>query len=256
MLSIAALALITSELTTGVAHARRVLLLMMTAAGSFYLSIPYTEALFVLLVVLTLIATRRKRYLLAAVLAGLSAVTRAQGVALIAVPAIACLTDEARPLSARLARIVLMGVLFAIPLAIYMAYLARVQGTALAFMERQSLWGNTTPFPFRAVVGLMQFPQRVTAWVHGLFWALYVALLARAWRRLPLGEALFCAAFLIISTQHDTFMAMYRYVIALVPLTLALADDQPRVQYALIGINLVVGTLMILAFVTNNRLAV
>jgi hypothetical protein len=42
----------------------------------------------------------------------------------------------------------------------------------------------------------------------------------------------------------------------LVPLTLGLAGDRDRVRLTLIAINLVVGALMILAFVTHNRLAV
>jgi hypothetical protein len=42
----------------------------------------------------------------------------------------------------------------------------------------------------------------------------------------------------------------------LVPLTLSLADDRDDLRAAIVGINLVFGTIMILAFVTNNRLVV
>jgi hypothetical protein len=49
---------------------------------------------------------------------------------------------------------------------------------------------------------------------------------------------------------------IYRYVMVLVPLTLAVAEDRTGVRDAIVAFNLVFGTIMILAFVTNNRLAV
>jgi Gpi18-like mannosyltransferase len=72
------------------------MLIMMTSAGSFYLSIPYTESLFLLLVVATMVATRGGHYAIAGVLAGLSATTRVHGLALIAVPVVACWLDAAQ----------------------------------------------------------------------------------------------------------------------------------------------------------------
>jgi hypothetical protein len=78
----------------------------------------------------------------------------------------------------------------------------------------------------------------------------------RAWRRMPLGEALFCAGVFLISTQQEGFHGIYRYMVPLVPLTLALAEDREDVRHGVIAINLVFGTLMILAFVTHNRITV
>ena len=112
------------------------------------------------------------------------------------------------------------------------------------------------PYPLKAIAGFWIFPRRLSGWVHGAFWFLYVALLIRYWRKLPLGEALFCAGALLISTQQETFHGIYRYVMVLVPMTLAIADDRHEVREAIIGFNLVFGTIMILAFVTNNRLVV
>jgi hypothetical protein len=256
LLVFVALALLVARLAPTPDQARQALVLTATAAGSFYFSIPYTESLFLLLVVATMILTRQQQYLLAAVACGLAAATRVHGLALIAVPAVACLSDSGRPLAARLRIAAMMGVLCALPLGWHMSHLADVQGSAGAFVTRQALWDNALPYPLKAIAGLFVFPRRLSGWLHGGFWFLYVGLLARYWRRLPLGEALFCAGALLISTQQESFHGIYRYVMVLVPLTVALAEDRRDVRLAVIGINLVFGTLMILAYVTNNRLVV
>ena len=256
LLTFVALGWLMTSLARDSGHGRRALLLTVTAAGSFYLSIPYTEGLFLLLVVATMVFTRERRYLLAALACGLGAATRIHGLALIAVPAMACVLDRNLPRAARVRYLVLIAVIFAAPLAVHMANLANVQGEAGAFVTRQSMWDNAFPYPFKAIAGFWIFPRRLSGWVHGAFWFLYVGLLIRYWRTLPVGEVLFCAGALLISTQQETFHGIYRYVIVLVPMTLAIADDRPDLQHTIIGINLVFGTIMILAFVTNNRLVV
>ncbi len=234
----------------------RVMTIMMTSAGSFYLSIPYTESLFLLLVVGTIVATRRRRYELAGLLAGLSATTRVHGLALVAVPAVACWLDAALATRARWLRAAATLAVCAVPIAIYFAYLAQVQGSWDAFLTRQQLWDNPSPYPFQALLGFIAFPTRITGWLHGAFWFLYLGLLVRYWRRMPLGEALFCAGVFVISTQQEAFHGIYRYMVPLVPITLALAEDRADVRHAIIAVNLVFGVLMILAFVTHNRLTI
>jgi Gpi18-like mannosyltransferase len=256
LFTLAALLLLASQLTRTADMASRVMAIMMTSAGSFYLSIPYAESLFLLLVVSTLVATRRGYYEIAGLLAGLSGTTRAHGWALVAVPAVACWLDTRLATRVRVARALGTVVLFAVPILIYLAYLAQVQGSWTAFLTRQSMWQNPSPYPFQAIVGLFEYPRRIGGWLHGATWFLYVGLLVRYWRRLPLGEALFCAGALLISTQQDMFQGIYRYVVPLVPLTLALADDRDDIRRNLIAFNLVLAVLMILAFVTENRITV
>jgi Gpi18-like mannosyltransferase len=257
VLTFVAIVWLVSSLSRTVEHGRRALLLTITAAGSFYLSIPYTESLFLLLVVATMVFTRERRYLLAALACGLGAATRVHGLALIAIPVIACALDARRSRTARGYLIALMLGLFAIPMGLHMAHLAAVQGDAGAFVTQQAMWDNAFPYPFKAIAGFFVYPRRLSGWLHGAFWFFYVGLLVRYWKTLPLGEGLFCAGALLISTQQETFHGIYRYVLGLVPLTLALADDnRADLRAAVIAINLVFGTIMILAFVTNNRLVV
>jgi len=256
LMTMAALALAVEHLVDGPEQARRFLLVMVASAGSFYLSIPYTESLFLLLVVVVIVLTRRRRWLWAAAFAGLAATTRVQGLALLAVPVIACRIDDGLPLAARFRRIALMIVVFSIPFGIYLWHLALVQGSAEAFIERQALWDNPWPYPFKSVVGLLEHPRWLSGWLHGGFWSVYVVLLMRYWKRMPLGEALFCAGALLISTQQDTFHGIYRYVTPLVPLAIGVAEDRPEWRQPIVVGNLLFAVIMILAFVTWNRLAV
>jgi hypothetical protein len=254
--TVAACTLIVHSLTNDADHARRVMLVLLSAAGSFYFAIPYTEGLFLLLVAGTMVLARRRAYLWAALVAGLATVTRVHGLALLAVPVVACWLDARLDQRARWSRLAAILAISAAPFVVYLALLADLQGSAHAFLERQALWDNTTPFPLRALAGLLEHPRRVQAYLHGGFWVVYLALVARYWRRLPPGEALFCLGALLISTQQASFQGIYRYVAVLVPLTLGVAEDRPELRLALIVLNVVFGTIMILAFVTNNRLAV
>jgi hypothetical protein len=257
LFTVAALYLLARSLIDAESSANCALALTLTSAGSFYLSIPYTEGLFLLLVVGTMIAARGGRYEIAGLMAGLGAATRAHGLALVAIPLVACWLDRALATRTRLARASAALASFAVPVAIYLLYLVDVHGSWDAMIARQSMWDNPNPLPFQAILGQIQAPTRISGWLHGGYWALAVALVWRYRRRLPVGETLFCAGALLISTQQDTFHGVYRYVTPMVPLMLALADDEDeRVRQGFIAINLVFGVLMILAFVTGNRLAV
>jgi len=254
--TMAALWLVAREVIDRDDQIGRVMAVMMTSAGSFYLSIPYTEGLFLLLVVGTIVLTRRRQYEAAGLIAGLAATTRVHGLALVAIPVFACWLDATAASRTRWMRTGLTLAAFAIPVAVFLAYEARVLGSPFAFLARQEMWNNPSPYPFQAVMGLIEFPRRVSGWIHGATWVLYVALLVRYWRRLPIGEVLFCAGVLLISTQQESFQGIYRYMVPLIPLTLAIARDRDEVRHGVIALNLILGVLMLLAFVTNNRLTV
>ena len=248
-----AVALLARELVPRDNLVSRVMAVMMLSAASFYLSIPYTEGLFLLLVVGTMVATRHRRYELAGLIAGLAAVTRIHGLALVAVPALACWMDPHARSSQRMTRTAITLAVFAVPFAIYLGYQAQALGSPFAFIQRQEMWQNPSPYPFRAVVGLFDYPRRINGWIHGATWFLYVGLLIRYWRRIAIGEALFCAGVLLISTQQDMFQGIYRYVMPLVPLTLAIAQDRDHVRRGVIAFNVILGVWMLLAFVSNHN---
>jgi hypothetical protein len=248
--------LIVRHLVPNPASVHRVLGLLLSAAGSFYFSVPYTEGLFLLLVVGTVVLTRHRKYAWAGVLAGLAAITRVHGFALIAVPFVAAWIERPQPAATRLRSMLLAALLFAVPVSAYLLFLWQGHGSAGAFVDRQAAWSNAFPYPFRALVGLVEYPRRVQAYLHGGMWFLYLVLTLRYVRRMSAGELVFCLSALLISTLQDSFQGVYRYVAVLVPVVLALADDHPTVRASVITINIIFGTVMILAFVTWNRLAV
>jgi Mannosyltransferase (PIG-V) len=251
-----ALLLLARALVPARSDLQQVLAVLMTSAGSFYLSIPYSESLFLLLVIGVLIATQKRQYELAGLLAGISATTRVHGLALVAVPAVASWLDLRLPTAQRRTRAAVAVALFALPVAAYFVYLSSVQGSWTAFVARQELWDNPAPYPLRAFAGFVEFPRRITNWLHGGFWFLYAGLLWRYRKQMPPGEALFCLGALLISTQQEAFHGTYRYVVPLIPLSIAIARDRAEVRNGVIAFNLVFGTLMLLAFVTWNRLTV
>ena len=255
LFALAALFLLAREFV-GDDELSRVLAVVLMSAGSFYLSIPYSESLFLLLVVATMAAARKGRYELAGLLAGAAATTRAHGLALLAVPALGCWLDARQPAPQRIRRMVVTLALFAIPVVLYLMLLARDQGAWYALFSRQEMWDNPSPWPLRAFTGFIEYPRRITNWLHGAFWLAYAGLLLRYWRKMPIGEAVFCAGVFLISTQQEAFHGTYRYMVPLVPLSLAISRDNHRVRHWIIALNLVFGVLMLLAFVTRNRLTV
>ena len=174
LFAFAALLLLARELVSD-DELSRVMAVVLTSAGSFYLSIPYSESLFLLLVVATMAAARKGRYELAGLLAGAAATTRAHGLALLAVPALACWLDARQPAGQRIRRTAVTLALFAVPVVLYLVLLARDQGAWHAFFSRQELWDNPSPYPLRAFIGLHRVPaahhqlaaRRVLAGVRG-----------------------------------------------------------------------------------------
>ena len=235
-------------------------------AGTFYLSIPYTEGLFLLLVAAVLALTARQRYLWAAVLSGFAGATRIHGIALIVLPAISLIVDtmqeggvgrSAPPGRGRtLMLLVSMGVLAAAPLGLFMLYTSGLVGDSLAFFSAQRYWNNPTPYPFQAVIGLVRTPRTMSHLLHGALWLLYVVLLVRNWRRMRAAETAFCAAILLISSTTEVFYGTYRHVLPLLPLYVAIAEEEAWVRKVFVWTNLVLGTVWLIAFVTRNRITV
>jgi hypothetical protein len=57
--------------------------------------------------------------------------------------------------------------------------------------------------------------------------------------------------------MQESFHGTYRYAMLLVPLLQAIAEDEDeRIRFSIVAFNLVLGAIMIVAFVTHNRLVV
>ncbi len=228
-------------------------LLYLVSAGSFYFSIPYNEGLALFLVALTFRLTHCNRYLWAALIAGLGVITRVQLLALILIPLVPLLLEKRNYLKCAGA-LILCGM----PLALHMLYLKRISGNAFAFFDMQSAWGNTNPFPGEAVVVFIQngLSNGPCQWLHLLVWLLFALCFIRNYKKLPLNEGLFCVVVFLISTSAEQFWGAYRYVLLLTPLYIALANEQEWFKQLYIYFNLIVGTIYIIAFVSNHGIVI
>jgi hypothetical protein len=105
---------------------------------SYFLSLPMTESLFLLLSAAAFLAAARQRWPVAGILGGLAAATRVIGICLL--PALLLLPLQGRQ---RLSRPQLW--LLAIPLGLFafVAYLYFHTGDPLAFVHAQTLWGRS-----------------------------------------------------------------------------------------------------------------
>lgn len=225
------------------------------SAGSFYLSIPYAEGLFLFLTVMTIFFSKKKWWLPAALAAGLGFTTRIQGVTLILIPGI-CLLLEKTPVVKKLLLLSASAILFAIPIGAHMYYMYSISGNPLAFIDIQSAWYNSNPYPLKALVSIVTAPMSSINLLHILVWVLYGWIYIRNFRKLEIWERLFIFAMFLVSTSTEVFYSAYRYVLPLIPIFVAAADEKEWVKKLFIGANCAFAVIYILAFVTANPLAV
>jgi len=204
---------------------------LMIGPFSVLFSSLYTESLFVLLTVLTLLALRRSNYLLAATWIALLSATRITGVLMVFALAVQVIVDHRktggrwRDLPMRVLRdsnLVLAIFLAPLGLFAFMAFLWLHTGDALAFSHIQRAWGREFEGPFSAIARLVAagfttdyFSFLQWSWVLVALVGLALSCLLGLRRRLP--EAIFCALSLLTALSTG-IGSMVRFVAGLVPL--------------------------------------
>ena len=198
------------------------------------------EPLFLALVFGSFLATRREKWLLAALLAAFSAVVRPMGIfALVAVGFVLLIRREYKQLVAASAIGLAVGALYVLPLKLYM-------GTALANVKAYGTadgsGGKPITFPFYALLQ-NKLPllstnlnvARAACWII-LLLAAVVAMLRtahfREYSRNRLAEAIFCGLYVgLLFTYNSPWarIAFPRYVIPVIPfMVLALLPWIPK----------------------------
>jgi hypothetical protein len=243
----------------------------------------YSESLFLLLTVASFAAARRGRWVVAGLAGGLAALTRSAGVLLL-VPLAWMWLEQYRggglrlpgsvrpqPLPARgRQRVVSLAALLLIPagLGVYMAYLQRRFGNALAFTVAEKHWHRHLHLP---LVGVWQGARAAWRSVHQIaadpgvytrlerlpfrdqwitmgnltaFLALLfaVAVFVVCWRRLPAAYTVFAAVSVLLPLAYPTrgtpLLSFPRFVLVDFPLFVALAlvvEKRPVARWALAG---------------------
>lgn len=178
---------------------------------SLYLTIGYSESLFIFLTSLSLFAFRKNSYVVAGVAAALASATRVQGVALIVFFLLEYLTSRHRR------HIALLPVaMSAIGIGGYMSYLWVTFGNPLAFIAAQRHWGR---FDSSFVGNLVSSAEPLHLWYGSVLAVMLYAVyryLGRAW----LGYAL---VFISLPIASGRFDSLNRYMLAAPILFIALS---------------------------------
>jgi hypothetical protein len=213
--------------------AQRTLLLFAIFPTAFFFNAVYTEALFVILSALILLALHRSTFLAAGIAGFLASLTRPTGVMLAIPYAIQLWKHRSEGWRAIAAR-AWPGVLIPAGLGLYMLYLAVQFGRPFGFLQVQEAWGHVQMSPIRALVDsfryLLETETRDIYYVMGgvntflTIWALVMAFVII--RSDSLGASFAFAAILVplaAGVESMPVVSMGRYVLVLFPLFVPLA---------------------------------
>ncbi len=232
------------------ATAWRAALLLLVSPISIFLSGVYTEALFLLLTLLTFWLIARRWFLVAILVATLACLTRSVGVALY--PALIYIAWQSPP-NQRILRLLLAQ----IPLLIFAVY---IFGAGLSvgdpfayFGAYEQVWGRTAGNPVQAFtvyfsgVDVALFGWH-PAWLDLILTLVFLALAALVWRK-DRAWGLFALFALLIPIASGTLSAMPRYGAVIFPLYIVLALYARQIWSALV----IYGTSIGLMLLTISR---
>jgi hypothetical protein len=202
-------------------------LFFLAAPAGYVFHSGHTESLYLLLSMGAFFSAARGAWVWAAVLAGLSGLTRAPG-AFVCV-AVGLWTFRLAPHSERLRRFLVTGVLGAALFALYPAYQYLVTGDAFIGTKSQSHW--TSAHGLGDVLKALVLGNAVNPWEYAtrvrhvwfLGFLLTCALLLRKERHRPL--ALCCLASLLLMLLQGTVSNFFRYSVVLAPLFFFIGDS-------------------------------
>lgn len=200
--------------------------------ASVFLSVGYTEALVLLLMVGFFVMLQQRRFVAAALLAGLAAATRSSGLMLAPVLVYELWRHREPRLFFR--GVVPLALLASAGLWLFMLYLGVTFGKPLLFSEAQAAFQGGTTLPQRIFAALTLQPLLAlsdlaeigpAALDHWIF-LIIIVLLAWAWFRLNSAMALFASLvlllpYLTISGGPQGFIGMARYNLVSFPLFVA-----------------------------------
>jgi hypothetical protein len=165
--------------------------------SSLFLSAGYTESLCLVFILLGLMLLTRKKFVLAAVSAGLSLGTRSTGMVMIPVVLWEMWRRNPLPLPRLLPRLALCGALAASGLLLFMAYLGIRFGHPMAFAAGQQAWHDGT-FLDRLVFAATLSPFRHFNWLSGSWFLCFLVLTIWSFRHLRFPVSLYALGTLML----------------------------------------------------------
>jgi hypothetical protein len=240
------------------------------AAAVFYLaafptahffSLPMTESLFLALTAGSFYAARRDKWWLAGLLGAVASATRVVGVLLL--PALLLLFLRRHGLAAwRRSQILWLG-LVPLGLCLYMLYLHRITGNALAFKDVLVTWGRKPGFFLMTLFDYVREPALIAQpWDFRLLNFLAPALALAAGvvlaRRRQWAYAAYTLLVVAAALSSGLLQSQARYAMVVFPAFFVLAEHvrpRPRLDFTLRAVSLVLLALMTALFVAHFSMA-
>jgi hypothetical protein len=178
--------------------------------------------------------------------------------ALLAIPVIPLFMDCDKTIGRKIGSCFFVLFLFSLPTLVHMGYLNHLCGNPFAYFDMQEAWGNKNPYPLESLIvfirhGLHNLPRD---WLHFFIWFMLGSCLVRNYKTIPLNEIIFCVLVFLISTGCEKFYGASRYVLLLIPLYIALANEEEWFRDLYIYSSLIIGSVYIISFTNNNALAI
>jgi hypothetical protein len=262
---------ITRPATTQAAFKRpaqkSLLFLLGFGVGSFYLSLPYAEALFLLLTALGFYYLHRRQYYLAIFFAALMSATSALGVFFMPVILVQIFLNHAGEKKSwwgkvkavyRSHRREIITTLLAAPsgLIIFMTYLYLRMGDGLAWLKVHHAWRRDL---FGALTTLKSDYSMLEIWWLSLSMLVCLALILWSLRKhRRWGELLFATMYLLVPLS-SSFYSAPRYFIGCLPLVLMGADAlgtlKPRSRWACFAVMMGLNIFLFYSWLIGKRIA-
>jgi hypothetical protein len=222
-------------------QAERAVLLTAIFPFAFFYGMVYTEALFLLVTVLSFYGFRTRRWILGGVAGALATATRVNG--LLMLPVLAWIAWQNAPPSARDRVWAAIGLLL-VPtgIGVYSLYVYQLSGNPLEWAASITRWGYhpggaAWTAPAQLVGQLLTHPYRYLTTeraalydtLYGATGILFLVAVPFIWRRLGAAYGLFVLLNLYLPLSSGTFEGVGRYCSVLFPCFLWLATMRSRV---------------------------
>ena len=247
--------------------ARRTVLLISVFPFSFFFTVVYTEALFLLLTLLAVAAAYDSRWWRAGAWGGLAALTRPNGI-LILVPLAGLALASPGDLHARVRRLLPLGLIPA-ALAAFGAFLYHLSGDPLAWLHAQNAWGNSLGHrPWNQLLRLLSALEQYGLYdyfftssrasfdlIHGLVGLVFLMLTPFVFARLggPLGAYVLISLLVPLSSQ--SLEGIGRYAAVLFPAFMYLGSiKSSRAYEALLIVSALFFALFLSLFVLHHQI--
>lgn len=213
--------------------ARRVVIWMAIFPTGFYLMAAYTESLFITFALATLLAARKRRWLLAGAMGALATLTRIPGV-LLAAPVLWEAWQEFRSNGKKLrlsttAESVVSLAAMPVSLGVFSAYMRFQLGAPWPWSNLSNAWHLKLAWPWTGLIGNLYEMSKapIGSWTISQFYDVLLALWAVTMliiglRKMPFSLVLYTTVLLIPALvkilDNNLLMSVSRYMLPLFPL--------------------------------------